>query len=254
MEEESPSFLELICETHLSLDRQGPGAQEITLKALSFIGDLSENARVIDLGCGTGTQTMTLAEHISGSIVGLDLLPPFVDAFNSKAKALGLDDRVHGMAGSMDDLPFSKEEFDLMWCEGAIDSLGFEKGLRYWNNFLKPGAYVAVSSPSWFDSEHPEEVERLWIEAGSSGLDTVDHQIALLQQTGYAFVAAFALPEYCWIDNYFTPREAADRNLLNKYPGNETVAEFVESDQREVELYMQYKQHYGYVFYIGRKL
>ena len=55
------------------------------------------------------------------------------------------------------------------------------------------------------------------------------------------------------MDEYFTPREAALEGLLRKYPGNETVEAFVADNRHEVELYQEYKQHYGYVFYLGRK-
>ena len=41
--------------------------------------------------------------------------------------------------------------------------------------------------------------------------------------------------------------------LLRKYPGNEIVEAFVADNRHEVELYLEYKQHYGYVFYLGRK-
>jgi len=41
---------------------------------------------------------------------------------------------------------------------------------------------------------------------------------------------------------------------LEKYPGNETVERYIESEKYEVELYSKYKQHYGYVFYIGKKV
>ena len=50
---------DLICEYFSSIERQGPGSPEVTIKALSFIEDLNENSRIADLGCGTGTQTMT---------------------------------------------------------------------------------------------------------------------------------------------------------------------------------------------------
>ncbi len=79
------------------------------------------------------------------------------------------------------------------------------------------------------------------------------YDIEALQRCGYQFVAAFALPETCWTDEYFTPREAALEGLLRKYPGNETVEAFVADNRHEVELYQEYKQHYGYVFYLGRK-
>jgi len=51
----------LIVEYFSNINRQGPGSPEVTLKALSFTDDLSAEAHVADLGCGTGGQTMTLA-------------------------------------------------------------------------------------------------------------------------------------------------------------------------------------------------
>ncbi|NCB85719.1 MAG: SAM-dependent methyltransferase, partial [Bacteroidia bacterium] len=44
----------LINEYFTELERQGPGSTEETLRALSFIGNLSNKTRIADLGCGTG--------------------------------------------------------------------------------------------------------------------------------------------------------------------------------------------------------
>lgn len=254
MDNKPISFEELICKTHLNLERQGPGSSKMTLKALSFIDNLSASSRVADLGCGTGGQTMVLAQNIPGTITGIDILPAFIDVLNNKAGTLGLEARVNGIVGSFEELPFQKEELDLIWCEGAIDHIGFETGLAYWNGFLKKGGYIAVTSPSWLTDVHPTEVEKLWTNAGSCGLDTIANHASIMQKTGYSFVAAFTLPEVCWTDNYFIPREEAGNALLRKYPGNTTVAAFIEADKHEVELYLQYRQHYGYVFYVGKKM
>lgn len=70
--------LNLICEYFSNLERQGPGSPEATLKALSFIDNLTENSRIADIGCGTGGQTMVLAQNIPGHITGLDLFPDFI--------------------------------------------------------------------------------------------------------------------------------------------------------------------------------
>jgi hypothetical protein len=75
-----------------------------------------------------------------------------------------------------------------------------------------------------------------------------------MQKAGYNLVAAFTLPEKCWTDNYFIPRKAAEEAILKKYTGNKTVEAFIESDEYEMELYSKYKQYYGYVFYIGKKI
>jgi len=37
----------------------------------------------------------------------------------------------------MEELPFQDEEFDLIWSEGAIYNIGFERGLNEWRKFLK---------------------------------------------------------------------------------------------------------------------
>lgn len=147
----------LICEYFSNVERQGPGSPEATLKALSFIDNLADNSRIADLGCGTGGQTMILAENAPGQITGLDLFPEFINIFSRNAKQSDLSDRVKGVVGSMDDLPFGKESLDLIWSEGAIANIGFKKGLNYWNGFLKKDGYVALTYESWFTDDRPAE-------------------------------------------------------------------------------------------------
>jgi ubiquinone/menaquinone biosynthesis C-methylase UbiE len=195
---------------------------------------------------------MILAQNLHGSIVGLDQIPDFIDVLNSNALRQGLQNRVKGTVGSMEHLPFQKDEFDLIWSEGAIDAIGFEKGLTHWNRFLKINGYVCVTCPCWFTDEHPAEVKKFWSDAGS-GLDTIEHNILTMQRAGYAPIAVFALPEECWTDNYFAPRAEKEQALLSRYSENKAVENYVENDKYEVELYSKYKQHYGYTFYIDRK-
>ena len=253
MENKEISMIDVLIETHAGLERQGPGSPEMTIKALRFLNDLDRFSKVADLGCGTGGQTMVLAQSITGGIIGIDQSPDLISIFNANTKKLNLQNRVTGIVGSMENLPFQKEEFDLIWSEGAIDSIGFETGLTHWNDFLKTNGYVAVTCPSWLTDEHPAEIEKFWTDAGS-GLDTVGYNIEVMQKSGYSFVAAFALPESCWTDNYFSPREAAEKSFMHKHPGNKVAEDYVESSKYEVALYAKYKKHYGYVFYIGRKL
>lgn len=253
MEKQEISTFDLLIQTHVGLKRQGPGSPEMTIRALRYVEHLDENSRIADLGCGTGGQTMVLAQNTTGQITGVDMIPEFIDVFNKNTKELHLENRVTGIVGSVEELPFEQEELDLIWSEGVIDGIGFEKGLTYWNQFLKKDGYVAVTCPSWFTDERPSEVDKFWTDAGS-GLDTVEQNLSALKKAGYQFVAAFILPETCWTEQYFIPREEAEKVLLQKYAGDKTVAAYIEGDQYEVELYNKYKQQYGYVFYIGKKI
>lgn len=243
----------LICEYFASVDRQGPGSPDITLKALGFIGNLTESSRIADLGCGTGTQTMTLAENAPGRITGLDLFPTFIDIFNRNARRLNLQDRVKGVVGSMMELPFEKGELDLIWSEGAIYNIGFQRGLKEWREYLKKGGYIAVSEASWFTSERPAEINDFWMESYPE-IDTIPNKIAQMQDAGYIPVAAFILPENCWTKHFYEPQVEAHEVFLKKYAGNKTAEELIASQRHETLLYYKYKEFYGYVFYIGKKI
>jgi SAM-dependent methyltransferase len=252
MENEQISIIDYIIQTHSGLKRQGPGSPEMTIKALSFLDNIGSVSRVLDLGCGTGGQTIVLAQNTSGSVTGVDIIPDFISIFNDNARKLNLSKRVEGITGSMLNLSFLKNEYDLIWSEGAIDNIGFEKGLNYWNGFLKKNGYIAVSCPSWLTDEHPAEIEKFWIDAGS-GLDSIANNILIMQKAGYSFVASFKISDKCWTDNYFIPREAAGKAFVERYKGNESAEGYFENDRYEGELFTKYKEYYGYVFYIGKK-
>jgi SAM-dependent methyltransferase len=245
--------LNLICEYYSSVERQGPGSPEITIKALSFIDNLSEESRIVDIGCGTGGQTMVMAQNTSGHITGIDLFPVFIDLFNYNAKKLNLQDKVDGIVGSMDNLPFKNEELDLIWSEGAIYNIGFERGLNEWRKFLKKGGYVAVSEGSWFTDERPTEIEEFWMDAYPE-IDTIPNKVEQMQKAGYIPVATFILPEECWTEHFFAPQVSAQEVFLKKYAGNKTAKDFIANQQHETQLYYKYKEYYGYVFYIGKKI
>ncbi len=244
--------LSLICQYFAQLERQGPGSPEVTTKALSFIDHLDENSRIVDIGCGTGGQTMTLARHAPGSITGIDLFPLFIDLFHRNAQKQNLQDRVKGIVGSMDALPFGEEEFDLIWCEGAIYNIGFERGLREWRKLLKGGGHVAVSEATWFTDDRPAEIEDFWRDE-YPGIDTIANKALQMQKAGYIPIATFVLPENCWLDHFYAPQVEVQKAFLKENAGNRAAAEFIANQRHESELYNTYKEYYGYVFYIGRK-
>ncbi len=243
----------LICEYFAGIERQGPGSPEVTIKALSFIDNLTKAAKIADIGCGSGGQTMTLAKNAPGHITGIDLFAEFIDIFNVNSRNLNLQERVKGITGSMDNLPFHDEELDLIWSEGAIYNIGFERGLNEWRRFVKKGGYIAVSEASWFTEERPEEIDKYWNDAYPQ-IDTVANKVAQMQKAGYVPTATFILPETCWTDHFYTPQIAAQEKFLKKHAGNKAAEDLIQEQRREAHLYSSYKDYYGYAFYIGKKI
>jgi SAM-dependent methyltransferase len=243
----------MICDFFLNMERQGPGSTDVTLKALSFISNLNTQSKIADIGCGTGGQTIVLAQNVPGNIIAIDLFPGFIENLNSNTSRLNLQDRVKGVIGSMDKLDFKLSELDLIWCEGAIYNIGFEKGMNYFIKYLKKDGYIAVSEASWFTDERPKEIADFWNDAYPE-IDTIPNNIAKMQKAGFSVITSFMLPESCWIDNFFLAERKAAEIFLSKYKGNKSAEEFVEYEWRGAELYKKYKKYYGYVFYIGKKL
>ncbi len=245
--------LNLICEYFSNIERQGPGSPEITIKALSFIDKLNDESLIADIGCGTGGQTIVLAQYVSGHITAIDLFPTFIDIFNKNAHNLNLQNRVKGTVGNMNNLSFNDNELDLIWCEGAIYNIGFERGLKEWHKFLKTGGYIAVSEASWFTEERPNEIFDFWNDAYPE-IDTIPNKVAQMQKTGYIPVATFIIPENCWTKYFFDPQVAVQKAFLKKHEGNKTAEDFIGYMRYEEQMYNKYKDYYGYVFYIGKKI
>lgn len=243
---------DLICEYFSGMERQAPGSPEMTRKALGFIDNLTENPVIADIGCGTGGQTTVLAQNTPGKITGIDLFPKFIDILNENAVKYGFDHRVKGITGDMTNLKFEEGELDLIWSEGAIYNIGFQRGMTEWRKFLKSGGYIAVTEASWFTDTRPDEINNFWM-TSYPGIDTISNSISIMERAGYQPVASFKLPDSCW-ENFYLEQSTMQDDFLIKHAGNKMAEGLVENERREAGLYTKYKEYYGYVFYIGRKI
>lgn len=244
--------LNIIYDYFTDTERQGPGSPEVTLKALSFIDELSQGSKIADIGCGTGGQTIVLAQNTVSKIIGIELWPDFIKQFNQNIQKHQLQHRVTGIIGDMGNLQFNTEELDLIWSEGAIYNIGFKRGLNEWRKFLKIGGYIAITENTWFSNERPAEIEDFWQKAYPE-IDTISNKVAQIEQAGYVPVATFVVPEQVWVD-YYSRQTQRQKAFLEKYSGNQAAEEFIRYQQHEAELYRKYREYYGYVFYIAKRI
>jgi cyclopropane fatty-acyl-phospholipid synthase-like methyltransferase len=246
--------LELLVDLHVRNRRQGPGADEETIRALELARiPRNRNLTVADIGCGTGASSLVLARELEVDVLAVDLFPRFLTELESRASAAGLCGRISTLAASMDALPFETEQWDVIWSEGAIYNLGFELGINMMRSFLKQGGILALSEITWLTQNRPEEIAEHWVQEYPE-IATSAQKMAQLERAGYTPLGYFVLPPSCWIKNYYEPLEASHEAFLKDHHHSRAAQAVVDEGRREFELYRRYANFFSYGFYIAKRL
>lgn len=105
-------------------------------------------ARVADLGCGTGSLSVLLAEQ-GFRVIGLDSSPAMIGAARAKAAGLGVD--VALCLGDASKPPFAPGSFDAVLCRHLLWALADPLGvLRRWVELLRPGGRLLLVEGRWW--------------------------------------------------------------------------------------------------------
>lgn len=246
--------IELMIDLHKHAERQGPGSEEDTLRALGMIDmPKGKDLLIADIGCGTGAQTITLARNTGAKIVAVDLFPQFLDVLEQNARRAGVQEQISTVAESMDALSFGQETLDIIWSEGAIYSMGFEAGVINWGKFLKPGGYLSVSEITWITGSRPSELQNFW-EGEYPEIANASKKIGILEDHGFTLMGYFILQPPSWIQMYYQPMEGNFEQFLQRHHHSVMANKVVESCREEIRMYHKYKAYYSYGFYIARKV
>ena len=101
---------------------------------------LTEESRVLDVGCGIGGPARYLAHTYGCRVDGFDLTPELIETARVLTKRCKLADRVKLRLGNALDLPYSDQTFDVVWCQNVsmniADKAAFLAGVY---RVLKPG-------------------------------------------------------------------------------------------------------------------
>ena len=86
------------------------------------LGRLQTGERVLDLGCGAGTDSLVAAQMVgrAGSVTGIDMTPEMLAKARAAAGELAATN-VHFVEAEAERLPFADESFDVIVSNGVVD-------------------------------------------------------------------------------------------------------------------------------------
>jgi arsenite methyltransferase len=111
------------------------------------LGRLAAGERVLDLGCGAGTDSLVAAQMVgsSGSVVGIDMTPAMLAKARRAAAELGVTN-ADFVEGEVESLPFQDDSFDVVISNGVIDLVP-DKDAVYSEIYrvLAPGGRIQIA-------------------------------------------------------------------------------------------------------------
>jgi ubiquinone/menaquinone biosynthesis C-methylase UbiE len=246
--------LQLLIDLHRDGYRQGPGSDAVTQQTVQLAGlDRSKPLQIADIGCGTGASSIQLAATLQAKVTAVDFLLEFLEILQARAEEKGVSETISTCCCSMDALPFADEELDVIWSEGAIYNIGFEKGISTWRKYLKPGGLLAVTEITWLTDSRPEELESHWMSEYPE-INVASAKLQLLERHGYKPIGYFVLPERCWLTEYYEPMQRRFPGFLQRHSQSSIARKIIKAEEQEMALFQKYKLYYSYGCYLARKL
>jgi ubiquinone/menaquinone biosynthesis C-methylase UbiE len=244
---------DIFFQIHQGMDREGPGDYHSTKRAFLKLIDLPSHPKILDIGCGPGSQTLDLATLTNGQIIAIDNHLPYINQLQQKVLDKALSEKITVLQGDMSALDFLNTSFDIIWAEGSIYIIGFENGLKQWKPLLKEKGYLVASEITWLEPNAPTELKEFW-HMGYPAMQDIESNLKIIQKSGYKIVDHFVLPESSWWNQYYQPIEKKLQDLRQHYQNDAEALEVIDMEQSEIDLYRKYSKYYGYLFYIMQKL
>jgi SAM-dependent methyltransferase len=119
---------------------------EPATEAMLAMAAVDAGARVLDLACGAGSQTLDAARRVGpwGCVVASDISDTMLQHVHENARAAGLAN-VTTLAGAAEDLDVAADSFDAVICRlGLMLFVDPTRALGAMRRALRPGGKVAV--------------------------------------------------------------------------------------------------------------
>ncbi len=229
------------------MEKLGPGDDAHTLYVLRLL-PRQDFRLIVDAGCGSGRQTLAIARALGTPVHAVDTHQPFLDDLERRAEVRQVRELVRTHCMDMKDIPAAFPGMDLLWSEGAAYNIGFANALSVWAPAILPGGFVVVSELSWLDREAAPVAVRDFFRAGYPDMRAVQQNAELVTRAGFKLLGTHTLPREAWVEGYYDVLGPRAKALLD-HP-SPSVRELAAETIKEIEVFEQAGDSYGYVFFL----
>jgi len=181
-----------------------------------------KRALILDIGCGSGVPTIELAKLSGGQITAIDINQTLLETLQRESKQSGFDDNILTLKMSIHSINFESGLFDIVWSEGSIYVIGFEKGLKDWRLLLKENGFLVV---------HDE-------------MKDVSKKLDLISENGYQLLGQIEIDSDSWWKEYYEP-------LQESIKCSELNSSQIREIEREIDAFK--KNPIGSIFFVMQK-
>jgi SAM-dependent methyltransferase len=134
----------------------GPRGPDVLFELVAGFG-LAAGSTAIDVGCGEGRHTSTLADRFGFVVTGFDPLPRHVELARSAYPGVCFE------LGRAEALPVEDASVDLVWCRDVLILVtDLDRVYEEFRRVLKPGGRALVYQMFAGERLEPREAAELW--------------------------------------------------------------------------------------------
>ena len=180
--------MEQMVNSYDSYMRKMTFGRERTLREKTVsLADVKPGDCVLEVGCGTGTLTLAAKRQAgpSGKVFGIDIIPGMIELCQRKAAQANLD--VTFQLGSIDDIPFSVNQFDVVMCSFMIFHMSEvvrRKGIIEIYRVLRPQGRLLVLDLALPTSPLPRAIAKALF--GGMMQHELQELLPLMESTGFS--------------------------------------------------------------------